>query len=75
MLILCLGSGTGIWDDFSRCHPKNISDRSNADETCESYYRFEEDVFMVKSINVSLHYSSQNSTVDKTWLLGIRFLT
>ncbi len=53
ILNIFLGSGISVWDEFSRCHPKNIADRSNADEACESYYKFEEDVFMVKSINVS----------------------
>lgn len=44
------GKGESIWDKFS--HKKNrIADRQNADDACEFYHRFEEDILLAKSLN------------------------
>ncbi|ODN04773.1 Lactase-like protein [Orchesella cincta] len=45
--------GLSIWDDFSHSHPKCIADRSTADEACDSYRKFEDDVLMLKSMNAN----------------------
>ncbi|CAL8137079.1 unnamed protein product [Orchesella dallaii] len=47
------GKGFSIWDEFSHSHPKCIADRSTADETCDSYHKFEEDVLILKSMNAN----------------------
>ena len=44
------GKGESIWDKYS--HKKNrINDRQNANDACEFYHRFEEDILLAKSLN------------------------
>lgn len=44
------GKGESIWDKYS--HKKNrINDHQNADDACEFYHRFEEDILLAKSLN------------------------
>jgi beta-glucosidase len=44
------GKGESIWDKFSRKKYK-IKDRQNAENACDFYHRFEEDILIAKSLN------------------------
>ncbi|XP_075037503.1 lactase/phlorizin hydrolase-like [Mixophyes fleayi] len=46
------GKGLSIWDQFTHTASK-INDDGNGDVACNSYYRIEEDVEMIKSLKVS----------------------
>jgi len=46
------GRGVSIWDDFCR-RPGAIRDGSNGDHACDHYYRVEEDVALMASLNLT----------------------
>ncbi|NWH76063.1 LPH hydrolase, partial [Piaya cayana] len=48
------GKGLSIWDQYSHT-PLKISNDETGDVACDSYHKIEEDVEMLKSLNVS-HY-------------------
>ncbi len=45
------GKGPSIWDDFVRS-PKKIKDKSNANIGCDHYHRLEEDLQLIRSLNI-----------------------
>ncbi|CAG9854083.1 unnamed protein product [Phyllotreta striolata] len=49
------GKGPSIWDTFTHNHPELISDRSNADVTCDSYHKYKEDVLLLKNLGVNIY--------------------
>ena len=49
------GKGRSIWDEFVHRTPSPIADGSTADETCDSYHKYEDDVQLLRNINVT-HY-------------------
>ncbi len=46
------GKGPSIWDQFSN-RKNRIEDGSNGNVACEFYYRYEEDIALTKSLNLS----------------------
>jgi len=46
------GRGLSIWDKFSN-RKNRIKDGSNGNVACEFYYRYEEDIALAKSLNLS----------------------
>ncbi|XP_075140642.1 lactase/phlorizin hydrolase [Leptodactylus fuscus] len=48
------GKGLSIWDQFSHT-PSKIDDDSNGDVACNSYYRADEDIELLKNLRVT-HY-------------------
>lgn len=49
------GKGESIWDDFTHNFPDMIDDRSNGDVAADSYHRFEQDLALLKELQVT-HY-------------------
>ncbi|KAJ0976996.1 hypothetical protein J5N97_012470 [Dioscorea zingiberensis] len=49
------GRGPSIWDTFCHEHPEKIADRSNANVAVDSYHRYEEDVKLLKDMNVDAY--------------------
>lgn len=49
------GKGLSFWDDFTHNYPHMIDDQTTADETIESYHRFDQDLAALKELNVT-HY-------------------
>lgn len=48
------GKGKSIWDTFCQT-PGNIADQSHADQACEHYLRWEDDVQMIASLGVNAY--------------------
>lgn len=48
------GKGESVWDRWAHTNHSAIADRSNGDIACNSYYKYKEDVQLIKSIGVSL---------------------
>lgn len=46
--------GPTIWDDFCK-EPGSILDNSNGDVACDHYHRFEEDIRLMKSLNIQAY--------------------
>lgn len=46
------GKSENIWDHFTHTHPDKIADESNGNVACESYYKYKEDIAMLKKIGV-----------------------
>ncbi|KAJ0973086.1 hypothetical protein J5N97_021045 [Dioscorea zingiberensis] len=46
------GRGPSIWDTFTQKSPEKIADRSNGNVAVDSYHRIEEDVKLLKDMNV-----------------------
>jgi len=46
------GKGLSIWDHFSN-RKNSIKDKSNGNVACEFYYRYEDDIALAKSLNLS----------------------
>ncbi|XP_040993617.1 beta-glucosidase 17-like isoform X1 [Juglans microcarpa x Juglans regia] len=46
------GKGTSIWDTFTRMHPDKIIDNSTGDVAEDFYYRFKEDVALMKEVGL-----------------------
>nr|CAD7399330.1 unnamed protein product [Timema poppensis] len=44
------GKGENIWDHMVHTHPEWIDDNSNADDTSNSYYHYDEDIVALKEI-------------------------
>ncbi|KAB1224890.1 Beta-glucosidase 17 [Morella rubra] len=44
------GRGSSIWDTFTRTHPEKIADHSSGDIADEFYYRFLEDIALMKEV-------------------------
>ncbi|KAK4883856.1 hypothetical protein RN001_000127 [Aquatica leii] len=49
------GKGISEWDHFTHNHPEKIADGSNADITCNSYYKTKEDVNLLKNLGVDFY--------------------
>lgn len=45
--------GENVWDHFTHYHKDNISDHRDGDIACDSYYKYKQDVALIKSIGVS----------------------
>lgn len=61
MQYLYLGRTPSIWDTFVRT-PGTIADQSTGDDACLSYYLYEQDVALLKSMGVRLlHFISLSS--------------
>lgn len=54
-LLLFKGKGEQIWDTLTHNHPELIADRSNGDDTCESYSRYLDDVKLLKELGVHFY--------------------
>ncbi|CAG9581964.1 unnamed protein product [Danaus chrysippus] len=50
-----LGKGESIWDRFTHQRPDLIFDHKNGDEAADSYYKFKEDVRLMKRMGVSFY--------------------
>nr|CAD7593610.1 unnamed protein product [Timema genevievae] len=44
------GKGENIWDHMVHTHPEWIEDNSNADDTSNSYYHYDEDIAALKEV-------------------------
>ncbi|KAL5549716.1 hypothetical protein UlMin_004947 [Ulmus minor] len=44
------GRGPSIWDTFTKTHPEKIVDRSSGERADDFYYRYKEDVALLKEI-------------------------
>jgi beta-glucosidase/6-phospho-beta-glucosidase/beta-galactosidase len=47
------GKGVNIWDTLTHEHPDFITDQSTGDIAANSYYKYKEDVQLLKEIGVS----------------------
>jgi beta-glucosidase len=48
-----------IWDTLTHDRPDFISDRSNGDVAANSYFKYKEDVQLLKQIGVSMLFDSR----------------
>lgn len=46
--------GQSIWDYMVHANPKEIVDRSNIDVASDFYHKYKEDLYLAKSIGVSI---------------------
>ncbi|RHN76189.1 putative beta-glucosidase [Medicago truncatula] len=49
------GRGASIWDTYTHKYPEKISDRSNGDVAVDQYYRYKEDVGIMKNMNLDAY--------------------
>nr|XP_023019567.1 myrosinase 1-like [Leptinotarsa decemlineata] len=49
------GKGENIWDHFIHENPMRIVNNDNADEACDSYHKYKEDVFLAASLGFSAY--------------------
>ncbi|KAJ9579870.1 hypothetical protein L9F63_004472, partial [Diploptera punctata] len=49
------GKGPNIWDTLTHNHPNYIEDRSNGDDAAKSYYKYKEDVQLIKQLGVDFY--------------------
>lgn len=49
------GKGKNIQDRLTHSHPKFIKDESNGDVACNSYYKYKEDVQLLKGLGVNFY--------------------
>ncbi|XP_015513283.1 myrosinase 1-like [Neodiprion virginianus] len=47
--------GENIWDHWTHNHPEYIRDGRNGDVACNSYYKYKEDVALIKSIGFDFY--------------------
>ena len=47
------GKGPSIWDTFTH-HPRKIKTHENGDVACDFYHRYEEDLTLLKSMNMNV---------------------
>lgn len=55
MFSVKLGKGENIWDYLTHNNPSHIVDESNGDIACNSYYKYKEDVQLLKDLGVSFY--------------------
>src|SRR5690606_33802855 len=48
------GKGESIWDRFSHT-PGNIEDGSNGDVACDHYHRWQDDIQLMRSLNLQAY--------------------
>ncbi|WP_283152581.1 GH1 family beta-glucosidase [Guptibacillus hwajinpoensis] len=48
------GRGQSIWDTFSHT-PGNVKNGDNGDVACDSYYRYEEDIALMKELGIEMY--------------------
>lgn len=49
------GKGESIWDRLQHDNPHYVIDGHNGDITCDSYHKFEEDVQLLKKMNLNMY--------------------
>ncbi|KAF5286474.1 hypothetical protein FQR65_LT12557 [Abscondita terminalis] len=49
------GKGENIWDHLIHTRPERIADGSNADVACDSYYKYKEDVNIMKNMGFQVY--------------------
>ncbi|KAA8528129.1 hypothetical protein F0562_035620 [Nyssa sinensis] len=49
------GKGPSIWDTYTHTYPDKIQDRSNGDVAVDSYYRYKEDVSIMKEMGLDAY--------------------
>ncbi|KAJ9595812.1 hypothetical protein L9F63_012996, partial [Diploptera punctata] len=49
------GKGPSIWDVFTHTYPDRIKDRSTGDDACKSYYKYKEDVSILKKMEMNFY--------------------
>lgn len=52
-MFIISGKGENVWDHFTHYHRDRILDHSDGDVACNSYYKYKEDVALIKSMGVS----------------------
>ncbi|AES67733.1 putative beta-glucosidase [Medicago truncatula] len=49
------GRGASIWDTYTHKYPDKIEDRSNGDVAVDQYYRYKEDVGIMRNMNLDAY--------------------
>lgn len=49
------GRGASIWDTYTHKYPDKIEDRSNGDVAVDQYYRYKEDVAIMRNMNLDAY--------------------
>lgn len=52
MIKLVTDKGVNVWDHWTHTNPNNTADGRNGDISCNSYYKYQEDVQLIKSLQV-----------------------
>ncbi|PSN50000.1 Myrosinase 1 [Blattella germanica] len=50
------GKGVNIWDTMVHDHPEYIKDRSNGDVAANSYFKYKEDIQLMKQLGVTIFH-------------------
>lgn len=53
LLTIYKGKGPNIWDTFSHT-PGNVDDNYTGDVACDSYHKLDEDIKIIKDMNVGI---------------------
>lgn len=54
------GKGETMWDHFGRNYPEKVEGKTNIDVSCDSYYKTEEDIRLLKDLHVDFYRFSIN---------------
>nr|QCQ82763.1 furostanol glycoside 26-O-beta-glucosidase [Trigonella foenum-graecum] len=49
------GRGASVWDTYTHKYPEKIQDRSSGDVTVDQYYRYKEDVAIMRNMNLDAY--------------------
>ncbi|XP_049837160.1 myrosinase 1-like isoform X1 [Schistocerca gregaria] len=58
------GKGENIWDHMLHEHPEYGTNGDNGDVACDSYHKYQEDVQMLKALNVSTRWRYAGVALD-----------